>query len=109
MSQYDIDEKLAKCNYSVSLNGEVDTNTIDTRQKVHTSSLEERLQPLYNIFTKKQATVFNEHFLYGKTLEEIANTYDVSINAIWKTKKQIEKTIGDRYTEAKFAELIEMR
>lgn len=109
MTQYEIDDRLNKSNHAISLEDEVNIHTTDEKQNLHTGTLEDRLSPLYKIFTKKQITVFNEYFLDGKTIEEIASTYNVSTNAIWKTKKTIEDRIRERYTEASFAELIELR
>ena len=67
------------------------------------------LEKIYKILSDAQQYVFTEYFLEEKTMKEIAEKHGVTTTRVGNLKKQVEKKIKERFTEAEFAEIIGLR
>lgn len=108
MTQNEIDERLEEVRGNVVYFNDLDENTID-KQDMTKLALDERLETIYKILSPGQTYVFNEYFLQGNTMEEVAKRHNVTTTRINNLKNQIIKKITNTYTVNEFYKLLEIK
>lgn len=86
----------------------VSYNTLNTtyEQVMFKTTLEEKLSPIYSILSPAQTYVFNEYFLNGNTMQEIAERHNVTTTRIGNLTKQVIAKITNTYSVNEFINLI---
>lgn len=75
-------------------------------QNMFKTTLEDKLSPIYNILSPAQTYVFNEYFLNGNTMQEIAERHNVTTTRIGNLTKQVIAKITNTYSVNEFINLI---
>ena len=75
-------------------------------QNMFEKSLNEKLKPVYKILSPAQTYVFNEYFLNGNTMREIAERHNVTTTRIGNLTKQVIAKITNTYSVNEFINLI---
>ena len=86
----------------------VSYNTLNTtyEQVMFKTTLEEKLSPIYSILSPAQTYVFNEYFLNGNTMQEVAERHNVTTTRIGNLTKQVIAKITNTYSVNEFINLI---
>ena len=83
-----------------------DTLNTTYEQVMFKTTLEEKLSPIYSILSPAQTYVFNEYFLNGNTMQEIAERHNVTTTRIGNLTKQVIAKITNTYSVNEFINLI---
>ena len=75
-------------------------------QNMFKTTLEDKLSPIYSILSPAQTYVFNEYFLNGNTMQEIAERHNVTTTRIGNLTKQVIAKITNTYSVNEFINLI---
>ena len=78
-------------------------------QNMFKTTLEDKLSPIYSILSPAQTYVFNEYFLNGNTMQEIAERHNVTTTRIGNLTKQVIAKITNTYSVNEFYKLLEIK